>query len=148
MLGGVIPLIAKVGIPIVANLIQSAMNSEPQKVTIPANTDKPTPSLEKQLATRYDVKNMSKKDFAQMLTTMHQAGRISSTELSQLNASLEKLDSLNTADSDANHDFMSLFKQQLNQTSPFSLERQIAEKGLDLVNGLNALRASTISHRA
>ena len=78
MFSGAISLIAKVAVPLVASAIKSMVESEPaqtQQVQAP-----PKPSMEQQLAARFDVTKMSVNEMKQLADTLYNAGKLSLDE--------------------------------------------------------------------
>lgn len=144
MFGAIIPLIAKIGIPIVANLVGKSISSTPQNNT---KIEEPQPSIEKLLSSKYDVKNMSRKDFSQLLSSLDKAGVLTSHEVSQMEDLANKIALLNESAPNDKFNLMALFTKQSTQLNSGDPNYLIAKKTENLLKGLDTLRHTQTSFR-
>ena len=148
MFSGAISLIAKIAVPLVASAIKSMVEAEPtqtQQVQTP-----PKPSMEQQLAARYNVTKMSVNEMKQLADTLYNAGKLSLDEYGVLSSMPLSLTQNDMGGIDINafkgnelstpHDFIKNLENSIAARQQYGINQGL-DASVSLLSKLKALNA-------
>ena len=141
MFAGAIPLIAKIALPLIGNVVQSIFQSPQAEVP---KTTAEIQTFGQQLAHQYDVKNMSLSDLEGLANQLYDAGAIDGSQHSAILALKDKIAGLEGTNPDKAHNILFLsnkINHSIQSKGPAHELAQMQET-LRIFNGMDALRGA------
>lgn len=143
MFAGAIPLIAKIAMPLIGNVVQSIFQSkEPQ-----ATEQAPPETIGQQLASHFDVKNMSLNELESLANHLYDSGTINREQYSTMLGIRDKIAADLGSDVNKSHNILFLSSKMSQDLKPFPGQQsmELLDNALNIFKGLDALRGAKAS---